>query len=123
LYYPNGAKLSANITFCTGTGGHLWWGSLKRRPELDNTNILKDVLGPDNPTFDVSKKIEDFICEHGGRCWSYIDHTKPYKPGNDSKANFNIGANIFKNSSLGAWGWTGTMGGVAGGGALIYRKI
>ena len=31
---PNGTLLSANITFCTGTGGHLWWGALKRNPRL-----------------------------------------------------------------------------------------
>ena len=60
--------MEANISFCTGSGGHLWWGNKLRRPDLNTPYLLENVLGPDDDAMDVTLSIYDFICEHGHEC-------------------------------------------------------
>lgn len=61
-YNPDDRALLANITICSGTGGHIWWGS-EKRVQLPKGYL--GLLGPYNKAFDVSHEVTRFICANG----------------------------------------------------------
>ena len=58
-------ELVQNITYCLGDGGHIAWGS-KARYNWDAVyEVMPEakMLEPDNPSFDYSQEVINFIQE------------------------------------------------------------